>query len=170
MLVEAEQKIHRFEAAGLGKAPFRCIGVNENVYRACPGAPAQPGGCCAYCGMGIRYEYMIVSADGKGFTVGCDCVAKVGDAGLKKVVDQERRRIEAAARHQREDARIVAGVELFAANRERLRALPHPYAYHAERRRNFEDYILWMLDNSGRSGKLTALSLMRKVLDRAASP
>jgi len=71
--------IHPFEKAGLGKAPFTCVGVHENVYVTAGGAHKQPGGCCNYCGTGIQYEYEIVSADGAKFVVGSDCVARVGD-------------------------------------------------------------------------------------------
>ena len=79
---------HAFELAGLGKAPFRVTGVTENVFVAHPGAPARAGGCCDFCGTGIRYEFWIKSSDGKAFKVGCDCVKKTGDKGLVKVVSE----------------------------------------------------------------------------------
>ena len=62
--------IHPFERAGLGVAPYTFLGVSERVYVACPGAPAQPGGTCDYCGNGIRYLYHCVSADGRRFAGG----------------------------------------------------------------------------------------------------
>lgn len=65
-------------------APFRCVGVTKNVYSAAPGH-SQPGGMCDYCGTGIMYEYRIVSADGRKFVVGSDCVDKV-DAKLSRQV------------------------------------------------------------------------------------
>lgn len=90
--------MHPFEKAGLGKAPFRCVGVYKNAYQACPGAPVQAGGSCDFCGTGIMYEYKILSADGKGFKVGCDCVARTGGEGQVTGVRQERLKI---AREQR---------------------------------------------------------------------
>lgn len=79
--------MHPFTRAGLGNAPFRCIGVTENWYSAAPGHK-QPGGSCDYCGTGIAYEYHCQSADGKKFKVGCDCVLKVYE-GDKKKADAE---------------------------------------------------------------------------------
>lgn len=84
--------LHRFEAAGLGQAPFLCIGVSENMWSPCPGEPARPGGACDYCGQGIRYEYMVKDVEGKRFKVGGDCIRKVGDTGLLKTVKTEERK------------------------------------------------------------------------------
>lgn len=91
------EKIHKFEEAGLGKAPFQVVGVHEergpkvtyiDGIRCESGAPGQPVGTCDYCGTGIADCYEIRSSDGKEFVVGSDCVAKTGDAGLKTKVDQ----------------------------------------------------------------------------------
>lgn len=67
--------MHPFQKSGLGTAPFRCVGVQENVF-VMPGGYAKAGGSCDYCGTGIRWEFLIRSADGKNFKVGCDCVEK----------------------------------------------------------------------------------------------
>jgi hypothetical protein len=75
---------HAFESAGLGKAPFRCVGFTRSVYQAHPDAPQQPGSSCDYCGTGIMDVALIRSVDGKTFKVGCNCVEKVGDQGLIK--------------------------------------------------------------------------------------
>jgi len=80
----AEIGLHVFEKAGLGKAPFRCVGYERITYQACPGAPIQPGGCCDYCGTGIIDAFTIRGSDGAKFKVGCDCVMRTGDAGLIK--------------------------------------------------------------------------------------
>lgn len=76
--------LHIFERAGCGKAPYRFIGISEEVYQACPDAPVQAGGNCDYCGTGLRNKYWLLSADGRKFGVGCDCIEKSGDAGLIK--------------------------------------------------------------------------------------
>jgi hypothetical protein len=68
---------HPFEKSGLGKAPFHCTGVSENVF-ALPDGNGKAGGCCDYCFTGIRWEFWLESADQKTFKVGCDCVAKIG--------------------------------------------------------------------------------------------
>jgi hypothetical protein len=72
--------IHPFEAAGLGLAPFRFVGMEHKTFQACPGAPIQVGGSCDYCSTGISYFCWIESADGRRFKVGSDCVAKVDPA------------------------------------------------------------------------------------------
>jgi hypothetical protein len=68
---------HPFEKAGLGYAPFRCVGCRENWFEM-PGFGRKPGGSCNYCGTGILYEYIIKDKNGKTFVVGCDCVEKTG--------------------------------------------------------------------------------------------
>jgi hypothetical protein len=77
----AEVGIHVFERAGLGKAPFRCVGFDE-CFIAHPDGTTQAGTSCDYCHTGIRYTCIIRSRDGRTFKVGTDCVAKTGDAGL----------------------------------------------------------------------------------------
>lgn len=120
--------IHVFERAGLGKAPFTYIGWEKRTYQACPGAPIQPGATCDYCGTAICFVFLIDSADHRRFKVGSDCVAKTGDRGLKKAVDQEVRERERQDRHQRDQARIEnARQALTEPVRERLAAKPHPY-------------------------------------------
>src|SRR5690348_11206782 len=100
---EIGSTVHCFERAGLGAAPFECVGMNENTYQACPGAPVQPGGMCDYCGSSIRFEFLIRSRDGKLFKVGSDCVHKTSDAGLRRVVDAKVREIRTKATHARQD-------------------------------------------------------------------
>jgi len=87
----APKTIHPFEAAGLGKAPFKCTGMSENVF-VIPGfgGGSKAGGSCQYCGTGIRYEYHIVSSDGKKFHVGCDCVEKVSAKGSRLLTEAEK--------------------------------------------------------------------------------
>ena len=67
--------LHPFERSNLGRAPFRCTGVTENMFRM-PDGTAKPGGCCDHCYTGIRFEYHIASSDGKTFKVGSSCVEK----------------------------------------------------------------------------------------------
>jgi hypothetical protein len=99
--------VHRFEAAGLGKAPFEVESFQICKYQACQGAPIQPGASCDFCGTGIMLVYVIRSADNRRFKVGCDCVEKTGDAGLINAVRRQR------AAHTK---------ELTVARRERARA------------------------------------------------
>ena len=77
----AEVGLHVFQRAGLGVAPFRCVGFSEMVITH-PDGSTQAGGSCDYCSTGIRYACHIRSANGNTFIVGTDCVARTGDAGL----------------------------------------------------------------------------------------
>ena len=108
-IVEIEmttETLHPFELAGLGKSPFRYSGMRENVYSAAPGH-SQAGGCCAYCYQGIRYECVIKSSDGKVFTVGMDCVNKLGRKDNKLVSEVKRAKllIEKAKRDEAREKR-----------------------------------------------------------------
>lgn len=77
-----ENTIHRFEAAGLGKAPFKVVGCREIIHTA--GGVSKAGGTCDFCGTGIRYAFLIESSDGKIFKVGSDCVKRTGDSALER--------------------------------------------------------------------------------------
>ena len=148
--------VHVFEAAGLGKAPFRFVGIYEAKYQACPGAPVQPGASCDYCGASLLNVCLIRSADGREFRVGCDCVTKTGDHGLRKVVDSAVREAKKAAQFKRDSAKVDAIRETFARPdvRMSLAARPHPNADLAARGLTLEDYVGWMLSNAGMAGKL----------------
>lgn len=85
--------VHVFEQAGLGKAPFNCIGVasipdasmaekNPVGYANAMKALPKGAGSCKYCGMPLIHNYIIKDALGTTFVVGCECVNKTGDAGL----------------------------------------------------------------------------------------
>jgi len=112
------QELHVFEEAGLGKAPFRflsvqdsSVGVNENgmvriASKSGVDTWTKPGGSCDFCGTYIVHFCWIKSADGKEFKVGSDCVRKTGDQGLKKVVAAEVRLKRSERRREREMAKI----------------------------------------------------------------
>lgn len=96
-------RLHPFEVAGLGQAPFRLIAIRRNIYLAAPGH-SQAGGCCAYCSQGILWECVIRSHDGQVFTVGQDCVRKL-DRADNKLTDAVKRELARIARKDREAAR-----------------------------------------------------------------
>ena len=146
--------VHRFEAAGLGAAPFRFTGeVSEQTYCACPGAPVQPGSTCDYCGTGIRYEFWIVSADGRRSKVGCDCIRKSDDAGLVRAISSAEARLRRAKSAARRKANLEKKAADTAAQLERLPAVsgtlaaqPHPVPAHAAAGRTALDYVRWLVD------------------------
>ncbi len=87
------EKIHKFEIAGLGFAPFKFVGIWEmpsrgfqanypNQYnRMIASAPCRVGSC-NYCGMGITVHYLVKDMNGKVSAVGSECINKAGNAGL----------------------------------------------------------------------------------------
>jgi hypothetical protein len=85
---------HLFQRAGMGTAPFRCVGY---VCR---------DGSCNYCGTPNRYAAVIESADGKRHEVGMDCAEKIGDAGLVRGIKNspEFRALQRAKRHAKAEA------------------------------------------------------------------
>ena len=171
---------HPFERAGLGLAPFRCVGVERRVgpiksvmrmpggglVECEVGSPGQPMGTCEYCGQGIADCYVITSADGARFIVGCDCVAKVARddnrvTPLAAEVDHYKRLLRAqkaeadkSAKAAREGARITAATELLQSRPELLMDQPHPIHWRATKGDTRRVYVLWMLENAGRQGKL----------------
>lgn len=164
--------VHPFERAGLGRAPFRCTGWYESKYQACHGAPIQPGSSCDYCSQGIMLVYVIKSADGKQFKVGCDCVAKVARACAKTDFEREARRmvdavnkIKTAASNARKDERITAALAKLEANRDRLAEMR---IFDGYRERQALERLEWMFKNAGRAGKIKAAKQLDELLGGAA--
>lgn len=159
---------HVFEKAGLGTAPFRFCGITVDIgpHRYVDksgvmvevGAPGQPMGTCAYCSTGIAYLHHIKSANGRSFVVGSECVQKTGDRGLIKAANHhrtemrkvhERGRIEKASRMLQEPS--VAS---------QLSRLPHPNRGLSEHGGTLLDYIQWMFERAGHSGKLRVTKIV----------
>jgi hypothetical protein len=146
--------IHAFEAAGLGKAPYRFNGVSVRVGPmplpdgSMVGAPGQPVGTCKFCGTGIKYCFDLTSADGKDFYVGCECIKKSGDRGLLKVVSTFEKQKRQAANEQKRLKKIEKEKELRTEIRElmekhraALEALPHP-SYPGKTKYDHADYCV----------------------------
>ena len=165
--------IHAFESAGLGRAPFRLADIENTAAGGSMrrlGTDASgvefwttPGGTCAYCGKDIIVLCTVVDADGKRFHVGTSCVAKTGDAGLKKVV----RKFQTEQRKTRERARIDAAcvatmyrIDLRAA----LASNPHPIAWRAEQGDTELDWAEWMFNCAGNAGRMRVVRVVEKAL------
>jgi hypothetical protein len=160
-----EHELHKFEKAGLGKAPFRITGHEE---KRGPidlgggmtiGSPGQPMGTCDFCGTGIVDCFRIASSDGKTFVVGSVCVNKTGDAGLIKIVRTEVSRKRTAQRHAREAEKIVVLKAKLADPiiREALSSVEHPNHWRRAEGDTLLDWAEWMMANAGNSGKMTVL-------------
>lgn len=155
---------HAFEKRGLGKAPFRYIGMEhqeisngQRVIGSVGGCEVttKPGSTCDYCGAYILNIFRVESADGQTFKVGCDCVCKVGDAGLEKSIKDDVKKMKA----QREKDRIdAARVNLPLARS--LMSQPHPNAYQASEGKSMWHYCEWLLKNADTAGKLRACRMI----------
>jgi hypothetical protein len=174
------QTVHKFEAAGLGKAPFKYIGMEiqdiaygEAVISRAGGilVTTKPGGSCAYCGTYIVNMFNIESADGKKFHVGSECVNKTGDAGLKKVVAAEVRKMNTERRHAREKVQVVEG-EAFIERADVvafMKSMPSPVAWRAAKGDTYADYVAFALGNAGKSGTIRITRAVRKLFETAAA-
>jgi hypothetical protein len=153
----AAAKVHKFELAGLGQAPYRFTGQWKSLFIV-PGESARPGSSCDYCATSIANVYDFTAADGKKFHVGSDCVMKAGDAGMKKVVAAAVKANNAALRAERSAKVKVNVVEALKdeSTVAALSALPHPRGFmnrETGAALTLLDWAQWMLANAGAKGR-----------------
>jgi len=165
----AEHGLHIWQRAGLGIAPFRFIGFSQKTYVACHGAPVQPGACCAYCGQGIINCCEVKDSTGRRFVVGIDCIERVGEAGILKMVktSAEYRAHQAELRNKKAEAVTQAISALLIEQADTLRSIPHPNGFRDRATRELltaHDYLAWMFQNSGASGRKRALKIVQSSL------
>lgn len=142
--------------------------MHEKVYVACPGATAQAAGTCNYCGIGIRYCYIIEAADGKRFEVGCDCVRKIEREDnrlfsevekIERTFKREQNRKRREKRMEPETKRIAAAVAMIESKRESLASKPHPVIKGS----TLLDYVEFLRYKAGHSGQLR----MARIIENA---
>jgi len=176
---ESSEAVHPWEKAGLGKAPFRWLGVRHLVgpLRFAQadgttleiGAPGQPMGSCAFCSQGIAECHSIKSADGKTFTVGCDCVRRVSEPG-----DPVLTKAEAAAKKLRNGkARARSAAKAAASETElaalladetvrgKLAARPSTQAWKAAKGETELDDVQWLAKRCGHAGRARLIARLR---------
>lgn len=145
---------HVFEQAGLGIAPFECIDrFFTDLTRVCD-----------YCATCIHEVYVIKSVDNHTFIVGNVCIEKAGDEGL---ID-EVKRFQRERRHVEADQRIEAARSQLESVKRLLAAEPHPFAYLSNQGKTLLDYVEWLLENGGRTGKLKAAKMIEQTLSGTA--
>jgi hypothetical protein len=157
--------VHPFELAGLGKAPFRYVGMEEKVHNNGDGT-TKAGSCCDYCCASIRYVFWVVSADGRRFKTGCDCIHKVNDARLIKVIAKDEAKLAKAkrdAKRAKDVARVAAAKARLPQVADALAARPHPRGFvnrETGAPMTLLDWATWMLDNAGVTGGLTVAKII----------
>lgn len=147
-------KIHKFELAGLGKAPFRFVRAGELVFQPYPGAPYRAGGSCDYCGTAIRNAFYIQSSDGKEFKVGCECVNKTGDSGLIKQAKKAKRVRDRELRIKRALKKTQAFQNWLEENKKDLAKIPHPNDYFSVQGKTLVDYFEYIRPGGYKAEKL----------------
>lgn len=115
-------RVHPFEAAGLGKAPYKCLGCS-----------VHGDGSCKFCGHAIKYEFTILGEDGTRFVVGSDCVLKTRSdvLGFEAINKQHKKTIrdsQARARKAKTEQKLVEACAQF------CKAHPAEIAWCEERR------------------------------------
>jgi hypothetical protein len=166
--METLKSTHPFEQSGLGKAPFRVMGMTEKRFTTPEGS--KPGGTCDYCSAGILYCFAIRSSDGKEFVVGSDCVKRTSQASklltdvqmLKREHDRQKRHAATRAYHERLGERYHAIFEM-ADTVALLKALPHPKIPG----KSLHDYATWIWHNAGTAGAERVIAL---VAEATANP
>lgn len=156
---------NRFEAAGMGTAPYRFVGMHESVFNNGDGT-TKPGSSCDYCSTAIRYVFVIESADGRQHKVGCECVRHTGDKGLVERATREQKNIDNAKRHAREEKKLAELRIWLEENRELLGTLPHPDKRFADRGQMLSDYVDWYQLNAGMSGKTSSIQFAQRLLEK----
>jgi hypothetical protein len=169
--------VHPFEKRGLGKAPFRYVGIidqnisyGQAVIGHVGGIPltTNPGGTCDYCGTAIVVMFGIISADGIRSHVGCDCIERVDEVAPIKNMDklaQDRKRLK-ATREKGRIAKAIAALPTATA----LDSIPHPLAWRAAQGDTMRQWCEWMFANAGTAGKLKAARVVEDAIaNRSAS-
>lgn len=159
-MTETTQVVHRFEAAGLGKAPFKYVGCRADSavmkYTGADGITweTKGGGTCAFCGQYILIMFNIRSSDGREFHVGSDCVERTGDAGLKKVltVAKKMKSEKAAARRAAKTVEVLEQLEVALAD-ESARTVLADQAHPKLKGLTRLDWAEWMLARAGAKGR-----------------
>tara|TARA_Y100000310_G_scaffold242237_1_gene246377 strand:- start:79 stop:708 length:630 start_codon:yes stop_codon:yes gene_type:complete len=177
--METAKAVHRFEAAGLGKAPFRYVGVEErravavqtaDGFTVSGGAPGQPTGTCDFCGTGIAQCCVVRSADGREFIVGNSCIEKVGDLGLKQAAAKDLNKMKRDLRHASEAKRIENAKVLMADPKIQaaLKAEAHPNEWRASKGETKFDSFEWMMKNAGNAGMIRIARQLEKLAKELA--
>ena len=161
---------HPFHRRGLGAPPYRFIEQEESIFRATPGAPAQPGTSCDYCHTPIIGTFWFMSKDGKKFKVGCDCLRKAAkdanDYPLQTLAARLARKQSRDARHAREKQKLVELDALLATQGQALEAFAHPVAYRANQGGTMLEYAQWMRKHAGATGCMLALKLCKEAIEK----
>ena len=172
-MCQSIDKMHVFEQAGLGIAPFKCVGFSTTSTRASLNSYCRShglmyttnlcGGTCDYCGTAIWNVFRIRSSDAKEFVVGCDCVLKTNDIGLRNIVGKITAEAAKARKQQSEQEKIAQLNDWV--NDSEVRAKLTEIAHPKLRNLTMLNYVEWMIVHAGTTGKIKIWRLIDKHLN-----
>lgn len=152
-----EVAVHPFEAAKLGRAPFKCVACDIDETR------------CNYCTTPIKYAYRIVGADGARFTVGSECVKQTGGAVagfelFNRQMEARVRKLQAEARAARQQAKAKDSAEAWKVSHADV------YAYMQKRAQSGNSFYTTQLGYIDRYGSIfeSTLASIRRDMDADA--
>lgn len=191
-----KKKIHVFEEAGHGKAPYSYHGafyvdkvrageitsdyhkniVTEHFDYLDNG---MKGLCnCHFCGTEILYHFKIMSSDRHKFIVGSTCIYKTGDSGLINYVKPAKTELERVQKERkkqaakgkrliRETKKIEQGKKLLTNQSEYINTFPHPNNWYNSQGKTFFDYCGWIFNHAGNSTKISVTNwIKRRIVKR----
>lgn len=132
---------HPFEATGLGRAPFKCVGCDIGDAR------------CQFCTTPIKYLYSIEGADGSRFVVGSECVKQTGGSvegfeTFNRQMVARVREMQAKARKAREAVKAREAADTWAAEH------APEWAYMQARAEAGNSFYRYLVDAVGKYGSI----------------
>ncbi len=173
---------HKWEEMGY-KLPYKLVGMyevpspslaehNPTAYNLALAAWPHgfPCGSCSVCGTPIKYNYLIVDAEGHKFVVGSECVFKLNDTKLVNAVKKaERDRVNKINRERAEARRKARREAWLEANKERLEREAAERAerekIEAERKARQRQANQWIIDGIGYVYGYFAASICQELRD-----
>jgi hypothetical protein len=159
----------------IGQGPYKLVGLFvlqipsasngfRNNYADIPKGVGV--GTCAHCGMGIIYNYIIQSANGKSHAVGCECVKKLD------LPYGEKSRFEKMVAEQAAEKRRARSDEKGKAARKLLESLLNEYADLLKSktynyRSSYFDYISFCIKNMGNTNIQRLAKIVEKMVEKA---
>ena len=143
------EKIHIFERAGLGVAPFSFSSYFEHKTK-----QGKPGSTCDYCGKSIAIVCIIKDTNGKTFKVGSNCVEKTGDKGMINKAAQSIKE----AKRQSDLTKIEDGKKWMEENAKKLSEIQHG-------KYTLLESMRWYFQHAGVTGKLRIIKFAKNKLE-----
>ena len=166
-MTEQIKRVHPFEIAKLGVAPFRPAGsyidqgpkkIKINGVELESGAPGQPMGSCDYCGRGILICFRVKDSTGRSFVVGSKCIEKTTHKGHPVYTAvQKVKRARAKEQRDQRDALKITQLKTWLEDPkviDLLKAQPHAQKWRADKGETEHDRVIWYLKNAGVKGKI----------------